>query len=58
MGEIRKAAETYSDFCANCTHSKFHHIHITKRDQSRSSHAKTYLSYCRQCGCKEFKSKS
>jgi len=57
MSEIGKGAETHLNLCTDCTHSEFNHTHITKMDQSRSSHAKTYLSNCKQCDCKEFKSK-
>ena len=62
MGSIKKGAESFVKLCANCNHSEFLHTKITKKDQSRISSSKSYLSECRQCKeegktCEMFKEK-
>ena len=62
MSSIKKGAESFVKLCANCNHSEFLHTKLTKRDQSRSSYSRSYLSECRQCKeegktCEMFKEK-
>ena len=58
MSQIRRGAESFVNKCGNCDHSELDHTKITKKDQSRISTSKPYLSNCKRCDCKEFKSKS